>query len=161
MIICTIAKQEFRLGADGVRSATADVLPEPIVDHYVVIDGRRYPPKQVVALATGLDRADFTSHHARRTLRRLGFTTGRRTRGAPAALPDRGDWPHGGREAETLLPYKGRWVAKRGLDVLVSADTPQQVMAWLAQHDISGAVVFGVPENLRTAEGATSLGLDW
>ncbi|MGH8898662.1 MAG: hypothetical protein ACRDZ4_17000 [Egibacteraceae bacterium] len=160
-MLVTIAKQKFRLDADAVRSAVAGVLPEPIVDHYVVIDGRRYPPTQVLALVTGLDRADFTSHHARRTLRRLGFTTGRRTRAASVALPDRGDWPHGGREAEALLPYRGRWVAKRGLEVLVSADTPQQVMAWLAQHDVKGAVVFGVPESQREAEGAMSLGLDW
>lgn len=161
MLICTIAKQEFRLDADGVRGVLAGVLPEPIVDHYVVIDGRRYPLKQVIALATGLDRADFTSHHARRTLRRLGFTTGRRTRSAPVALPDRRDWPHSGREAEALRPHKGRWVATRGLEILVSADTPQQVMAWLAQHDVKGAVVFGVAENMRDTEGATSLGLDW
>jgi hypothetical protein len=34
----------------------------------------------VIALATGLDRADFTTHQARRILRRLGFTAARRTR---------------------------------------------------------------------------------
>jgi len=38
-----------------------------------VINGRRWPPKQVLALVTGLDRADFTTHQARRALTRLGF----------------------------------------------------------------------------------------
>ena len=30
--------------------------PEPIREHFVVISGRRWPPKQVLALVTGLDR---------------------------------------------------------------------------------------------------------
>lgn len=48
-------------------------MPEPLRGHYVLVEGRRYPPKQVLSLATGLDRADFATHQARRTLKRLGF----------------------------------------------------------------------------------------
>ena len=39
--------------------------------------GRPFPPKQVICLATGLDRADFTTHQARRIL----------TRGSPLNWP--------------------------------------------------------------------------
>ncbi|HMD25560.1 MAG TPA: hypothetical protein VKH61_15795, partial [Streptosporangiaceae bacterium] len=48
-----------------------------IHEHFVVINGRRWPPKQVLALVTGLDRADFTTHQARRALTRLGFPAAR------------------------------------------------------------------------------------
>ena len=61
----------------AVQTALEGVLPEPIHEHYVVIYGRRWPPKQVLALVTGLDRADFTTHQARRALTRLGFPAAR------------------------------------------------------------------------------------
>lgn len=48
-----IAGQPFALDADQVRQAVAGVLPEPLHEHYVVIDGRRFPPKQVIAAVTG------------------------------------------------------------------------------------------------------------
>ena len=38
------------------------MLPDPVREHYAVVHGRRYPPKQVLACVTGLDRADFTTH---------------------------------------------------------------------------------------------------
>jgi hypothetical protein len=37
------------------------VLPDPLDDHYVVVVRRRHPPKQVISLITGLDRADFNT----------------------------------------------------------------------------------------------------
>jgi len=37
----------------------------PISSHYVVIDGRRFLPKQVIGEVTGLDRADFTCFYSR------------------------------------------------------------------------------------------------
>jgi hypothetical protein len=54
-----IARQPFLLDAAAIEAAATAVLPEPLVDRYVVVGGRRYPPKQVIALATGLDRADL------------------------------------------------------------------------------------------------------
>jgi len=47
------------------------VLPDPVREHYVVVRGRRYPPKQVLACVTGLDQADFTRHEARRIRTRV------------------------------------------------------------------------------------------
>lgn len=140
----TIAGMRFTFTGQDVAAAVADMLPEPIHDHYVVVDGRRYPPKQVVAALTGIDRADFTTHQARRMLRRAGFAVGRlsTTLPGPATRPG---WPHGGREADALRPYRGQWVAQRGLDVLVAAATPQAVVGWLNQHGEGDATVFRVP----------------
>lgn len=74
----TIAKQRFGLRRDHIERTMRGVLPEPISTHYIVIGARRYPPKQVIGLVTGLDRADFTTHQARRVLMGLGFASGRR-----------------------------------------------------------------------------------
>ena len=73
----TVSGHQYSLDSQGVEVALQGALPEPILEHFVVISGRRWPPKQVLALVTGLDRADFTTHHARRVLTRLGFTAGR------------------------------------------------------------------------------------
>lgn len=90
-----VAGQDFVLRTSDVKRALRSTQPEPIFRHFVVIGTRRFPPKQVISAVTGLDRADFTTHQARRTLMRLGFPAGRRggaasatTRGATAAVPD-------------------------------------------------------------------------
>lgn len=66
MLTTRVAGEDFELDAAGVELSVADVDPEPIREHYVVIGRRRYPPKQVLAAATGLDRSDFTTHQASR-----------------------------------------------------------------------------------------------
>src|ERR1700723_4100384 len=73
----TVSGHRYDLDRRSVEAALKGVLPEPIQEHFVVINGRRWPPKQVLALVTGLDRADFTTHQARRALPRLGFPAGR------------------------------------------------------------------------------------
>jgi hypothetical protein len=151
----TIAGQRFELERDEVESCLRDSLPDPLHEHYVVVGGRRYPPKQVLARVTALDRADFTTHQARRVLRRLGFVAARVTRDDEESAPG-GDGPRGGRQAEALRPYVGQWVALAGpTEVLVAADTPQEVLAWLARHDRSaGYGMFYVPASAAEAEGA-------
>jgi hypothetical protein len=67
----TISAHEFELDADAVEKFADRVLPDPIQSHYVVVRGRRYPPKQVLEYVTGLDRAAFTTHQARRIVKRL------------------------------------------------------------------------------------------
>lgn len=128
-------------------------MPEPLEDHYVVIGGRRFPPKQVVSVVTGLDRADFNTHQARRVLSRLGFLVGRRSRDAARPVPNRGFGPHGGMEAEALRPYVGQWVAQRGIEVLVAADTPETVLAWLERHNQNADAMFRVPVDEAGAVG--------
>jgi hypothetical protein len=131
----TVAGESFELEREAVERATEGVLPDPIHEHYVVVGGRRFPPKQVLSLVTGLDKADFTTHQARRILKRLGFTAARR--GDVAASPTKtSEGPYGGRQAAALAPYRGKWVALGGpTEVLVAADDPRDVIAWLAKHE--------------------------
>ena len=154
-----VAHQLVELDRDAVREALARVLPEPIQEHYVVVRGRRYPPKQVIACATGLDRADFTTHQARRILLRLGFTAARLASEVGAEIEPDPELPHHGRQAAALAPYAGHWVALRTpTEVLVAADTPQEVLAWLAQHRRRAEYgMFRVPRAISEAEGAAPL----
>ncbi len=48
----------------------------------------------------------------------------------------------------------GRWVAQRGLEVLVAGDTPQEVLAWLQRHDQRADAMFRVPAGESEAAGA-------
>jgi hypothetical protein len=159
----TISGRDFQLEAEMVRHSMLDRLPDPLQEHYVIVDGRRFPPKQVLACTTGLDRADFTTHQARRILKRLGFVAARlhgpeRAEAGVAAseVGEAGSGPFGGRQADALRPYLGQWVALAGpTDVLVAADSPQAVLAWLEQHDRRAPYgMFRVPASLAEAEGA-------
>jgi hypothetical protein len=141
------------------------VLPEPIREHFVVISGRRWPPKQVLALVTGLDRADFTTHQARRALTRLGFTAARsagpaqRHTGTAAAAPPpppiaSGTAAESQSLVEALRPFIGLWVAVSGNEVLVAASSPKDVVAWLAQHRQRAQSMFRVPGSEQAITGA-------
>ncbi len=155
----TIAKRRFQLRADRVERALRQALPEPITSHYVVIGQRRYPPKQAISLVTGLDRADFTTHQARRILTGLGFPAGRRTGQANSKAPgnSRGTRSRGMRArptAETLEPFIGQWVATKDADVLVAAPEPRTVVGWLAEHRQQADSMFRVPSDEPRATGA-------
>src|SRR6266852_8196786 len=94
MTAMTISGHRYDLDARRVQEALQGELPEPITEHFIVVNGRRWPPKQVLALVTGLDRADFTTHQARRALTRLGFTAARAAspkghRAGSSAVPSR------------------------------------------------------------------------
>ena len=162
----TVAGHRYELESRGVETALEGVLPEPIHEHFVVINGRRWPPKQVLALVTGLDRADFTTHQARRTLTRLGFPAGRALRSrehhiraaqatGPSA-PPAADEAGGTRRTpvEALRPFIGLWVAVRGDEVLVAASSPKEVVAWLAQHGQRAQSMFRVPDSDQAITGA-------
>ena len=161
----TVSGHRYELDPHGVQTALEGVLPEPIHEHYVVINGRRWPPKQVLALVTGLDRADFTTHQARRALTRLGFPAAR-------AASSRAHYPPAGRAigasgpassqaatgpttlVEALRPFIGLWVAVRGDEVLVAAPSPKDVVAWLAQHGQRAQSMFRVPDSEQAVTGA-------
>lgn len=160
----TVSGHEYSLDSTSVEAALQGALPEPIQEHFVVINGRRWPPKQVLALVTGLDRADFTTHQARRALTRLGFTAGRaasrrHTQAAsPAAAPPRptASGTAGRPEplVEALRPFIGLWVAVRGDEVLVAAPSPKEVVAWLAQHHQRAQSMFRVLDSEQAIAGA-------
>ncbi len=155
MTTARVAGHDFDLTALSVERAVAGIDPEPIQEHYVVIGRRRYPPKQVLAEATGLDRADFTTHQARAVLRRLGFGVYRRGVAQPVAGAEATDGPRGGAEAALLEPYRGRWVAQDGLEVLFDADGPEAVLRWLRRYGRS-ARVWRVPSSHIEAGSALS-----
>lgn len=146
-----ISGQRFDLESGDIARTLSRALPEPVRDHYVVVAGRRFPPKQVIALVTGLDRADFTTHQARRILRGLGFSAARRgSQPSPAATSLQGKEPS---YVERLRPHIGEWVAVKDEDVLVGAGTPGEVLVWLARHDQRADSLFRVPESEAGASG--------
>ena len=155
-----IAGHPFVLRSTDVVRAMQGVDPEPIASHYVVVGTRRFPPKQIISHLTGLDRADFTTHQARRTLIRLGFSAGRRpphttgirfeparlqSTSAPGALADR------------LRSLAGTWVAIRDDDILHSSESPRELVAWLSRHGQKADSMFRVPEDERAATGLAPL----
>lgn len=160
-----IAGQLFVLRNRDVEHALHNAEPEPITSHFVVIGTRRFPPKQVISAVTDLDRADFTTHHARRTLMRLGFRAGRRGAGGLASPgPTTGSAEStsapeftGARLADRLRPLVGQWVAIKDDDILHAADTPQQLVGWLGEHGQKADSVFRVPEDELAATGLAPL----
>lgn len=154
-----IAKRPFRIRRDAVERAMRGILPEPISSHFVVVGNRRYPPKQVISELTGLDRADFTSHQARRVLMNLGFQVGRRSAPRPAAgrAESSGSIRSDGGLAAALRSLVGQWVATKGDEVLVAASSPQAVVSWLAQHHQRAESMFRVPEDDAAGSGLAPL----
>jgi hypothetical protein len=67
--------------------------------------------------------------------------------------------PHGGRQAALLAPYVGKWVALASpTELLVAADTPEEILAWLRSHDRRASYgMFRVPRSVSEAEGAAPL----
>lgn len=165
MTTMTVSGQQYDLDRRSVEAALQGELPEPIQEHFVVVNGRRWPPKQVLALVTGLDRADFTTHQARRALTRLGFSAARAASSgrhhpvsSPAAGPLRpagsGTAQRSQSPAEALRPFIGLWVAVRGDEVLVAAPSAKEVVAWLAQHHQRAQSMFRVPDSEEDITGA-------
>jgi hypothetical protein len=161
----TVSGHRYELDSRGVQAALEGVLPEPIHEHFVVINGRRWPPKQVLALVTGLDRADFTTHQARRALTRLGFPAARALRSrehhmravqatGPSGPAAGGTGGTPRTLVEALRPFIGLWVAVRGDEVLVAASSPNEVVAWLAQHGQRAQSMFRVPDSDQAITGA-------
>jgi hypothetical protein len=159
-----IAGQPFLLRRSDVVRALRKVDPEPITSHFVVVGKERFPPKQVISAVTGLDRADFTTHQARRTLMRLGFSAGRRSPGA-----SRGDLAADGRRrgsrstadpgelGDRLQALVGKWVAIKDGDVLHAASTPRELVGWLSRHGQRADSMFRVPEDECAATGLAPL----
>jgi hypothetical protein len=164
MTTMTVSGHQYDLDSRSVEAALLGALPEPIHEHFVVINGRRWPPKQVLALVTGLDRADFTTHQARRALTRLGFAAaravtlrGRHPVASSATASPRLQVAGTGESPEPLVealrPFIGLWVAVRGDDVLVAAPSAKEVVAWLAKHRQRAQSMFRVPDSEQAITG--------
>jgi len=64
---------DYILTKQDVEKVMNGVPPEPIRQYYIVVNGDKYPPKQVLAKSLGLGRVEFTTMDASSILRRLGF----------------------------------------------------------------------------------------
>jgi len=73
----------------------------------------------------------------------------------------KGQRRHRGRSLQSgpdaLRPYIGQWVATAGGVVLVAAETPAEVVGWLAEHGLTAESMFRVPENEQAAGGGAPL----
>jgi len=58
---------------EDVEKDMAGVQPEVPRRYYVVINGKKYPPKQVLAKVLDLGRIEYTTMAAGSILQRLGF----------------------------------------------------------------------------------------
>lgn len=154
---CVIAGRPFTLRADEVTRAMRSLEPEPISSHFVVVGSRRFPPKQVLSAVTGLDRADFTTHQARRTLLRLGFAAGRREAGPVAPGRAHPSGPGAEPLADRFRSFAGQWVAIKDDDVLHASPTPHELVGWLSRHGQKADSVYRVPESELAGTGLAPL----
>lgn len=72
----TLDGESFNLTPALVRARLIGQEPEEIREHWVEVDGIRWPVKQVISLATGAKRTRFQSQASRRWLQNLGFAVG-------------------------------------------------------------------------------------
>jgi hypothetical protein len=167
-----ISGREFRLTKSRVEAAMEDVRPETVASYFVVVKGRRYPPRQVMSEATGLAPKSIRSVNAERRLRELGFVTGKVSRWATGSggheFEGRRFGP--GRADEVLVPtsraqeafeaqlrrHVGEWVATRGTDLLFAAPDAKSVITWLIEHDERAESMYKVPEDLSQISGTAS-----
>ena len=63
----------FRLHKDDFVKATKGLKPGPVQKYSVVVDGKRYPIRQVLAAVTKLPAIAITSQDAYRVLEQFGF----------------------------------------------------------------------------------------
>lgn len=68
-----VGGRDFDLTKQEVEARMKSEEPELIRKHVVDIDGRMFPPKQVLGHVTGWERTSFTTMEAQRVLARLGF----------------------------------------------------------------------------------------
>jgi hypothetical protein len=151
----TIAGRSFTLRRGDVLKALRNVDPEPIYSHFVVVGSRRFPPRQVIGEITCLDRADFTTHQARRTLLRLGFTAGRR--GSQSTSPLARTEAPDESLAERMRAFTGEWIAIKDDEILHASSTPQALVRWLGNHGQKADSVFRVPEDDLAVSGLAPL----
>lgn len=143
-----ISGREFDLERRDVERQARLLEPEPIQRHFVEIGDARYTVKQIVAAVTGLDRNAFTSQQARAVLLRLGLRVGALDAtgtAAEAVVPYRAQAaPWWVRNPDALAPHQGKWVALGDTAVLVAADSPTEVVAWLSARKVCALAMFRV-----------------
>jgi hypothetical protein len=72
----TIGGMKFELTREDVEAKLRRVTPEPVRELFVEVSGNRFPIKQALSEAAGLQRGMFTSHDAMRVFRKLSLPIG-------------------------------------------------------------------------------------
>jgi hypothetical protein len=72
----TVGGTQFVLSREDVENRLKSVVPEPVRELFVEVHENRFPIKQALAEAAGLQRGMFTSHDAMRVFRKLGIPIG-------------------------------------------------------------------------------------
>lgn len=67
-----IQGKEYKISDDDIRHVARMHNPESLVGYFIEVEGKQYPPKQLIRLTTGT-RDIFGSANARSALTRLGF----------------------------------------------------------------------------------------
>ena len=62
----TVGGVQFDLSREDVEEKLQSVVPEPVREFFVEVNENRFPIKQALAEAAGLQRGMFTSHDAMR-----------------------------------------------------------------------------------------------
>lgn len=70
-----VAGKRVDVDVDRVRAAALSRRPDVLNRHWVELDGVRWPPKQLLELATGMSRSTFITHAALRIFRSIGLST--------------------------------------------------------------------------------------
>jgi len=68
-----LRKNPYEFTKEDVERAMIGVDPEVIRQYYVEINGKKFPPKQVISHILNLGKVEFTTMDAASILRRLGF----------------------------------------------------------------------------------------
>jgi len=71
-----LRRKAYNLTKQEVEKKMQKVVPEEIRKHYVIVNNKKYPPKQILAEVLGLSRIEFTTMDASNILQRLGFKRG-------------------------------------------------------------------------------------
>ena len=65
--------KQYSLTKEQVEEKMRDMIPGRIQKYYALINGTKYPPKQIIAECLGIPLMEFTTMDAYGILRRLGF----------------------------------------------------------------------------------------
>ncbi|MEU4673981.1 hypothetical protein AB0F91_40000 [Amycolatopsis sp. NPDC023774] len=102
-----VGGRDFDQSKLDVERAMLGEEPEEIRKYIVEVNGTVYPPKQVLARATGWDRQSFTTMEAQRVLTKIGFVCRE-----PGTLPDgRAAWVHTTGEQLETAPSEAARIA--------------------------------------------------
>jgi len=68
-----LRKTPYEYAKEDIERELIGLEPEVIRQYYVEINGKKFPPKQVIAHVLHLGKVEFTTMDAANILRRLGF----------------------------------------------------------------------------------------